>query len=139
MASPGVEVIPINVALGERLGNALARSLALIRLHSMSASARWVARGNVAFGLTNSLIANFKLLWVGRLDGAIQIGSGYLTFHPNTVTFEDATVAQAVFHKRDIWAIAPSGVTQARLRQQRRVPSSAGLLHRDRVGCDSVS
>jgi glycosyltransferase involved in cell wall biosynthesis len=64
---------------------------------------------------------------LARLDGVVQIGSGYLLPQAATpyVTYEDMTVPQAVRAGYPIWSTLPAALLRRRIDMQRRMYRSA--------------
>jgi len=54
----------------------------------------------------------------GPIDGVVQMGTGYTIGHPNVVSYEDMTVAQARAWPETFWGDVPAKMVEARLQQQ---------------------
>jgi glycosyltransferase involved in cell wall biosynthesis len=111
--------------------NAMAmHALSLARLHRADRSggvvsavrhSRRSARLSPELGRLQTVAAGRRLGGLGRVDGIVQIGTGYqLRADAPVVTFEDMTVAQVLEAPYPAWKGLPASAVQARIDAQRR-------------------
>jgi glycosyltransferase involved in cell wall biosynthesis len=88
--------------------------------------ARAAARASTATALLNTWSAPRALRRAGRLDGIIQIGTGYtLATDVPIATFEDMTVAQTKTHPYAGWDLLSRRAFASRMARQRRAYEQA--------------
>lgn len=100
---------------------ALPRVILGLRKHGLRAGLhreRGIAQHSIALARARTRTVNRKLRRCGPLDGVVQIGTDFLISHPNTVSYEDMTVAQALQWPEAFWDEVPRRVKKARLDQQ---------------------
>lgn len=110
LSEVGIEAVPINIEPGALVRFATLNALALPYLRprrdlvAALRQSRAAARVSPGLALVRSWVAPEALERAGRLDGIIQIGTGYslLTAVP-IATFEDMTVAQTKTHPYAGW------------------------------------
>lgn len=84
--------------------------------------ARAAARESPALSVVSSVAGRRALRRAGRLDGIVQIGTGYtLGSDLPIATFEDMTVAQTRTHPYIGWAALPERAYRSRLARQQRI------------------
>lgn len=79
---------------------------------------RRVAQQSMVLSRARSRLGKELLDRHGPVDGIIQIGTGYDMGHPNTVSYEDMTIPQAVDWPETFWGDVPRRMIRPRLRQQ---------------------
>jgi glycosyltransferase involved in cell wall biosynthesis len=134
LAEKGVTSIPINVEPRPLVDFVTKNVVASLRLHrawrgSPKASlrfARQIARTSPELAVLRTWVASRALERAGRLDGLVQIGTGYSfeTTIPIAV-FCDITVVQSVELNYPEWTALSRRAVQARIERQRRAYDQA--------------
>lgn len=127
LEAAGVEPVPIGVeppaALLAATTNTVAAAYLRPRggLRTAVRNARQAARASAALAAVTSRAAPASLRRAGRLDGAIQIGTGY-TLHSEApvVTYEDMTIPQTRTHPYAGWDLLTRRSFDSRMARQRR-------------------
>jgi glycosyltransferase involved in cell wall biosynthesis len=127
LASAGVEPVPVGVeppaALLAAGTNAVAA--AYLRpgrdLRTAVRNARQAARASASLAAVTTRAVPAALRRAGRLDGVIQIGTGYtLRSGAPVVTYEDMTIPQTRTHPYAGWDLLTRRSFEARMARQRR-------------------
>lgn len=116
----GVEAVPVQVAPPTTVGNAACRVIAATSTDPAIRRDRPLARETVRYSHLYTRQASRRLRRIGPIDAVVQMGLGYEVHHPQVMTFEDMTIAQAVTHKFGFWADLNSATVAHRRDQQRR-------------------
>jgi hypothetical protein len=113
------------------LNSVAMHALSLARLHRTShrdglvaaiRQSRRAARLSPELGALQSRAARGRLEALGKVDGIVQIGTGYtMPADERVVTFEDMTVAQVLEAPYPGWSALPAKAIQRRIDTQRRV------------------
>jgi glycosyltransferase involved in cell wall biosynthesis len=148
LTQKGVEAVGINVEPGPAVDFVTKNFVASLRLHrawrgSPKATirfARAVARTSPELAILRTWVGNRTLDRAGRLDGLIQIGTGY-TFHTRTplVVFCDITIVQAVELGYPEWLALSKRAVRTRIDRQRRAYEQAiACCGTTRWACESI-
>lgn len=127
LASAGVEPVPVGIEPPPALlavgTNAVAA--AYVRtgpdLRTAIKNARQAARASASLAAVTSWAVPAALRRAGRLDGVIQIGTGYtLRSEAPVVTYEDMTIPQTRTHPYAGWDLLTERSFDSRMARQRR-------------------
>jgi glycosyltransferase involved in cell wall biosynthesis len=127
LEAAGVEPVPIGVEPSAALLAAATNTVAAAYLRprrdlrTAVRNARQAARASAGLAAVTSRAAPAALRRAGRLDGAIQIGTGY-TLHSEVpvVTYEDMTIPQTRTHPYAGWDLLTRRSFDSRMARQRR-------------------
>ena len=120
-----IEVVPIDVrsSRDKFIVDAVALPLTAVGLtrrgfHAGLDRERRVAQQSMLLSRARSRAGRELLKHHGAIDGIIQIGTGYDLGHPNTVSYEDMTIPQALDWPETFWGDVPPRMVRPRVRQQ---------------------
>jgi glycosyltransferase involved in cell wall biosynthesis len=132
LESAGVEPVPIGIeppALLRAAGtNAVAAAYVRPRrdLRTAVKNARQAARASASMATVTSWAVPAALRRAGRLDGVVQIGTGYtLRCEAPVVTYEDMTIPQTRTHPYAGWDLLSRRSFDSRMARQRRAYETA--------------
>jgi glycosyltransferase involved in cell wall biosynthesis len=132
LEAAGIEVVPVRVEppapLLAACSNAIAARYVRPRrdLKTVVQEARAAARTSDGVARINSWAAPGALRRAGRLDGIVQIGTGYtLSAAVPVATYEDMTIPQTRTHPYTGWSLLTRRSFAARLARQRRAYEQA--------------
>jgi Glycosyl transferases group 1 len=131
----GLEVVGVSAELAGALEGLVKNLIAVAKLPTTHGAdtlkdrvraARAAARATPLLGRAHGLSAVSRLRKVGRVDGVVQIGTGFvLPAGTRYVTFEDLTVAQALRLSYPEFESLGRKAVQTRLERQRRAYQGA--------------
>ncbi|WP_336648652.1 glycosyltransferase family 4 protein [Microbacterium sp. MMO-10] len=120
-----IEVVPIDVrsSRDKFIVDSVALPLTAIGLarrgiHAGLDRERRVAQQSMLLSRARSRAGRELLEHHGAVDGIIQIGTGYDLGHPNTISYEDMTIPQALDWPETFWGDVPRRMVRPRVRQQ---------------------
>jgi glycosyltransferase involved in cell wall biosynthesis len=132
LAAAGIEAVPVRVEPPAPLLAASSNAIAVTYLRPRRdvrgavQQARAAARASAGVAQVNSWAAPGALRRAGRLDGIIQIGTGYtLRGSVPVVTYEDMTVPQTKTHPYTGWGLLTRRSFASRMARQRRAYEQA--------------
>jgi len=121
----GVDVVTIDVRYGyDRVildTVALPRVVAGMRTRGLRPGLdreRRVAQQSMMLSRARAHTARKRLESCGRVDGVVQMGTGYIISHASVVSYEDMTVAQAINWPETRWGDVPARMVRRRREQQ---------------------
>jgi glycosyltransferase involved in cell wall biosynthesis len=132
LEAEGIEAVPVRVEPPPSLlaigSNAVA--LAYLRpqrdVKAAVQQARAAARASASIAQVNSWAAPRALRRAGRLDGIIQVGTGYtLASEVPVATYEDMTIPQTKTHPYTGWGLLTRRSFASRMARQRRAYEAA--------------
>jgi glycosyltransferase involved in cell wall biosynthesis len=132
LEAAGVEVVPVRVEPAPPLLAACSNAIAASYLRPQRdlkgavQQARAAARASAGVARINSWAAPKALRRAGRLDGIIQVGTGYtLRSDVPVVTYEDMTIPQTRTHPYTGWGLLTRRSFASRMARQRRAYEQA--------------
>jgi glycosyltransferase involved in cell wall biosynthesis len=132
LAAAGVEAVPVRVEPPAPLLAISSNAVALTYLRPQRdlrvavQQARAAARASASVAQVNSWAAPKALRRAGRLDGIIQIGTGYtLRSSVPVATYEDMTIPQTRTHPYTGWGLLTRRSFASRMARQRRAYEQA--------------